>query len=1078
MKTTLPLIRLLTNRCYRPALMVLALAALLASPPARAALYLTEPFNYPAGALGVSPANGTWDTTAKSAINVTATNLTGPAGFPAASGNDITIGNSGHDQQNFSTFTSSGTIVSGTVYACFLLKVTSTGSMRSSDTVTSPNYNDGFTLALQNAASSASPFCSIRMINSSGCKIGLAKNGGTGTYRTAAISVNTNYMVVVKYDFSTTPNTASFWILSTYQSTEAGAAADVIINTGTDLAPGEAGLGKCYLSDAAGGTFQVDELRIGSTWQDVTGGAPAGSAAKLAFTTQPANAAPGATISAVVVQAQDAGGQAAATNNVPITLTLTGGSGTLGGTLTQNTDATGKATFSNLSIDLAGAGKQLTAAASGIGAGLTNAVSSTFSIVAPAVATKLAFTTQPVDAAVNAAMANVVVQIQDASSVNVASNNVPITLTLTAGTGILGGTTTVNSDATGKATFSTLTVDTAGTGKQLTAAASGIGAGLTSAASTTFVITNAGGGGVGSPGLNIAQTRMLPTGYEVAGTNGTPTIFAQIVGSPSLSLPQSNWLLVAYGNLDGSGNITFTNPVSPALPLAYYRLRTGNTVTKLEPPSILLPPQSQIVSPGATATFTVGAAGPLLQYLWFFNNAPIKNATNSSLVIPNAQAINIGNYQVIVANPGGSATSPNATLGVANVGPTITAHPVDQSVSAGGTAPFTVSATGTIPLTYTWYFNTNTPVPGGTNATLLMTSVTTNNAGKYACTVANGYGSAGSSNANLSISPVPTGTPNTNVLGWAAYTGVTGGALDGATASITCSNYVSFSNAVRQLTPLTIYVQGTITNSENYCYIYGPNKSIIGLGTNAAFIGDLRVNATNVIIRNLYFTGTVPNSDLITIDGGSKGTGKYVWVDHCTFYDAVDGAVDITKGADYVTVSWCKFTYAYAPPGTTSHEYVNLIGSSDSDTNVNFHVTFHHNWWSDGCRERMPSVRAGHVHVFNNYYDCIHNNYCVRTRLHAELLVENNYFLNVQNPWERFTSSEPGAPGLLKATGNITNNCTWSSTWVAGVTLIPGTDTLGSDLNPPLYTYPLDPAADVPYYIQTYCGSGKYPFGP
>ena len=112
---------------------------------AQAALYLTESFNYTAGALGVSPANGTWDTTARSAINVTATGLTGPTGFPASSGNDVTIGNTGHNQQNFNTFASSGTIVSGTVYACFLLKVTSSGSMRSADTTTSPNYNDAFT---------------------------------------------------------------------------------------------------------------------------------------------------------------------------------------------------------------------------------------------------------------------------------------------------------------------------------------------------------------------------------------------------------------------------------------------------------------------------------------------------------------------------------------------------------------------------------------------------------------------------------------------------------------------------------------------------------------------------------------------------------------------------------------------------------------------------------------------------------------------------------------------------------------------------------------------------------------------
>ena len=143
----------------------------------------------------------------------------------------------------------------------------------------------------------------------------------------------------------------------------------------------------------------IDEYRIGTSWAEVvpSGGPIIGE--KLGFTTQPANAAPAATMSPVVVQVQNAGGASAASNGVPVTLTLTSGSGTLSGTLTQNTDANGKATFSNLSINTAGAGKQLTATASGIGAGLTAAVSATFSIVAPSVGTQLAFTNQPYGAA-------------------------------------------------------------------------------------------------------------------------------------------------------------------------------------------------------------------------------------------------------------------------------------------------------------------------------------------------------------------------------------------------------------------------------------------------------------------------------------------------------------------------------------------------------------------------------------------------------------------------------------------------------------------------------------------------------
>ena len=287
----------------------------------------------------------------------------------------------------------------------------------------------------------------------------------------------------------------------------------------------------------------------------------------------------------VVVQVQAAGGAAVASNNVPVTLTLTAGSGILSGTLTQNSDATGKATFNNLSIDTAGAGKQFTATASGIGAGLTNAVSSTFSIVVPSVAAKLAFTTPPADALTNAAMSAVVVQVQDTNSVAVASNNVPVTLTLTSGGGTLSGTLTQNSDASGKATFAGLSIDLAGA-KQLTATGSGIGAGLAIAVSGTFNITNGGGIIVSNSGsLLFTQSLMAVQGFITRGTAGGSNVFCQIFGSADLTAPLTNWLLVAYQNANANGDVTFTNPTSPALPMAYYRLRTGDTGTKTQPPS-------------------------------------------------------------------------------------------------------------------------------------------------------------------------------------------------------------------------------------------------------------------------------------------------------------------------------------------------------------------------------------------------------------------------------------------------------------------------------------------------------------
>jgi hypothetical protein len=77
-----------------------------------------------------------------------------------------------------------------------------------------------------------------------------------------------------------------------------------------------------------------------------------------------------------VVQVENPGGNPIATNGVPVTLSLNSGSGVIGGTLTQNTDPTGKATFSDLSCNQTGT-KTLLASASA----LTPATSAAFSIV-------------------------------------------------------------------------------------------------------------------------------------------------------------------------------------------------------------------------------------------------------------------------------------------------------------------------------------------------------------------------------------------------------------------------------------------------------------------------------------------------------------------------------------------------------------------------------------------------------------------------------------------------------------------------------------------------------------------------
>ena len=59
----------------------------------------------------------------------------------------------------------------------------------------------------------------------------------------------------------------------------------------------------------------------------------------------------------------------------------------------------------------------------------------------------------------------------------------------------------------------------------------------------------------------------------------------------------------------------------------------------------------------------------------------------------------------------------------ASQAPSITTHPASQTVPAGGTATFTVAASGTPPLAYQWQRN-GVDIPGATSASYSLSSVT------------------------------------------------------------------------------------------------------------------------------------------------------------------------------------------------------------------------------------------------------------------------------------------------------------------------------------------------------------------
>ncbi|HBG27268.1 MAG: hypothetical protein A2Y10_11290 [Planctomycetes bacterium GWF2_41_51] len=300
-------------------------------------------------------------------------------------------------------------------------------------------------------------------------------------------------------------------------------------------------------------------------------------------------------------------------------------------------------------------------------------------------------------------------------------------------------------------------------------------------------------------------------------------------------------------------------------------------------------------------------------------------------------------------------------------------------------------------------------------------------------------------------------------IGWASMGGGTTGGAGGMV--VTVNNSTDFIYYVQQTNqdPYIICVSGNINLGGSSIRVRG-NKTIIGL-PGSHITGNLksfRAEEGNNIFRFLDMDNKakVGDGDCITIDEASN-----IWVDHCTFTDGGDGCVDVKNGADYVTISWCKFQYTDA-----THNYSNLVGHSDSNAGKDMGhllVTFHHNWYTTLCHERMPSVRFGTVHIYNTFFDSPGNNYCIRTRLYAQCLVENNYFKKVGNPWERYVTSAGGDPGLLHASGNILDDVIWHVGSDSDVVLIDGTDTV---FTPP-YAYTLDDAEDVPALVQYGAGA-------
>jgi pectate lyase len=230
------------------------------------------------------------------------------------------------------------------------------------------------------------------------------------------------------------------------------------------------------------------------------------------------------------------------------------------------------------------------------------------------------------------------------------------------------------------------------------------------------------------------------------------------------------------------------------------------------------------------------------------------------------------------------------------------------------------------------------------------------------------------------------------------------------------------------------------------------NKTLVGSSSAAAIRGNLMIGGgvQNVIVRNLTFTNPMNKKGKGGGDGITVRGGKNVFIDHCTFLDCGDGCVDVTEGADFVTISWCKFSYTKQP----KHRFVMLTAGREKKKHKNkVKITLHHNWFAENCDQRMPAARKARVHMYNNYFTCSGNSYCSNARKDAEILSESNYYEKVQNP----CYAEDG--GKIRVSKNIYKDCTGKI------------DNRNDKVFEPSYEWKVDKAARVPDIVPAGAGA-------
>jgi hypothetical protein len=437
-----------------------------------------------------------------------------------------------------------------------------------------------------------------------------------------------------------------------------------------------------------------------------------------------------------------------------------------------------------------------------------------------------------------------------------------------------------------------------------------------------------------------------------------------MAGASNTGLPES-----AYSYTLETGSPAHPSPYSVAagVPIASVAFTLVSNPTQAAPQSwAIAGPMPPGLSFGSGSQVVTGLAAGSVGLVNVANPVLSGTPTQAGDYVMQLQAYQLDNAQGYYS----STFTYEIVVSGANAAPAFTTQPISETVLAGGSVTFSVTASGYPVPTYQWNLG-SLPVSGANGATLTISNADAANAGNYTCVATNSAGSVTSNVAILTISSVssppgfttqPAGqtvaaggtvvfsavasgspTPTyqwflntTPVLGATGPTLVLHGVTAANEGSYTCTAANSAGGATSRLAGLTVVTTqdvGRLVNISCRAGVgTGGNILIVGFvsgGAGTSGTQPVLIRGTGPALIPYGVTGTLADPKLTLYQGSTSLESDTGWGANAAQITAEDTAVGAFALTNTASLDSALYVPNLAPNGYTAQ-----IAGTSGDTGV------------------------------------------------------------------------------------------------------------------------------------------------